>query len=149
MLDQMVTGAPFVVLLAVVIVAGIALFASWKQRQASTGLETFLGGDIIMSARDANLAENTADSSVRGNGILALSPTELAFRDWDGHSLRIPLSSIEEIEGTRLTMAGKPMRPLLKVRFADGRSERQTAGWLVADAGNWAQKIDELRPKQA
>lgn len=149
MLDQMVTGAPFVVLLALVVVGGIALFVSWKQRRAGADLGKLLGTDIIMSARDANLAENTADRNVRGNGMLALSPSELAFRDWDGHSLRIPLPSIEEIEGTRLTMGGKPMRPLLKVRFADDQGEHQTVGWLVADAESWVSRIEELRMERS
>ncbi len=145
MLDQMATGFPFVIVLAIVLVGGVAIFASWKQRRASASLMAQLGGSILMSVRDANLAENSADPAVRGNGILALSPRELAFRDWDGNSLRIPLLAMDGIEGTRLTMGGKLMRPLLKVRFTDDQGRHQTAGWLVAEAETWAQKIEELR----
>ncbi len=148
-MEEVFTSIPFLAVVAVVMVGAVSVTTAVMRRRTSIRLMAeYNPGDILLSAEDVNLAEHsTPGARSTGNGTLLLTPEELAFRNWDGQSMKVPLRAILRIEGTQLTMRGRNMRPLLRVYFTGAEGEEERAAWLLQGAEKWVQRIELVRSR--
>lgn len=104
------------------------------------------GAEVILSANGANcLAFPDEKITIRGNGLLVLTSTELHFVMWASEKrLRIPISDIRVVDTVR-KFAGRLGRlPLLHIEFLREGKYFESA-WAVADAKNWVEHIQMLK----
>ncbi len=146
-MEEIFAPMPYVILAALLIVGAVYLSIARTRRRASARLMAgYDPSDVILAAEDVNLVEHTTPGArATGNGTLILTREEMAFRNWDGQSMRIPLRAVQRLEGAQLTMRGKNMRPLLRVYFTEDTGAEERAAWLLQGAQEWAREIERAR----
>ncbi len=83
---------------------------------------------------------------VRGNGVLALTPSELWFRRYaGGFELSIPLRDVRSVELAPSHLGKRILgRRLLRVRFSRAGTE-DTIAWLVPEPRHWLKRLQSAR----
>ncbi len=110
--------------------------------------ERYPGGEVLLAEPLANCfgLESLGRFQVRGNGVLALTPSELWFRRYAGNfELTIPLREVRAVELVPSHLGKRILgRPLLRVRFSRAGTEDSIA-WLVPEPRQWLERLPSAR----
>jgi hypothetical protein len=125
---------------------GLLLWLRTARRRALAEAESYLAARTVLM-RDGACSfgrESHGVTQIRGNGILALTDTELWFRMLlPARTTTVPVSAITAIETPRSHLGKGTIRPLLKVRFTTDHGEDAIA-WSVANLDRWIAKLEQL-----
>ncbi|MEK7468515.1 MAG: hypothetical protein AAB074_13980 [Planctomycetota bacterium] len=135
-----------------VVVAGLLALAAFIvhcARGAEKRFQALLKGEsLLFRANGANFSGRTSQKArMRGNGILALTPTRLFFVMWAPRvTLELPLSNVSgaRVESSFLGRTG----PALVVDFEDRAGTRDSCGWVTAQAEALAPRIVGMAGKR-
>ena len=110
--------------------------------------ERYPGGEVLLADPVANCfgLESLGRFQVRGNGVLALTPSELWFRRYAGNfELSIPLREVRAVELAPSHLGKRILgRQLLRVRFSRAGTE-DTIAWLVPEPRQWLERLQSAR----
>lgn len=106
---------------------------------------------VLLADTGANFfgVESRGSGQIRGNGVLALTASELWFSLLAPETeLTIPLAAITAVELVPSHL-GKAVagRRLVLVRYTD-RGAADAAAWLVADPDAWLRAIERARGRE-
>ena len=146
---------PYIIIAIVVVVlallAMLMLIARWLRRMAHRGTQAvqdrYAGRTIHHLDSGANFfgQQSLGVSQVRGNGTLALTDGELYFLRWAPQKeFIVPLRDIESVEIVKSFLGKSKFRPLLKINFRNAEGASDAMAWLVADAYNLKEQLEEL-----
>ncbi len=106
----------------------------------------FPNARLIVPSANFYGQESKGKMQMRGNGILALTDTELYFEQLvPRREYRIPLSAVQGIETPSSYLGKTNFRPLLKVVFQNDAGQTDSMGWLVPDVEGARQAIEAAR----
>lgn len=120
------------------------LFRVILPRRAREIEESVRANGAVRSTRRANFLGRASSRYVRlrGNGVLALLPDELAFfMFYPRRVFRVPLEGMERIEHPRSFLGRVAPRKLLVIHYQDASGRADAAGFVVPDPGEWADTI--------
>jgi hypothetical protein len=129
--------------LALVATIGFVLFiVARAARAAERRFVALLRGESsLRRSNAANFSGRVSQGAkLRGNGILALTPTRLLFVMWAPRiDLELPLS---HVRGARAESAflGR-VAPTLVVEFEDRAGAKDEAGWVTREVGAWVEAV--------
>ena len=110
--------------------------------------ERYPDGEVLLADPLANCfgLESLGRLQVRGNGVLALTPSELWFRRYAGDfELSIPLREVRSVELVPSHLGKRILgRQLLRVRFSRAGTE-DTIAWLVPEPWQWLERLQAAR----
>ncbi len=132
--------------LVVLALVALVVLVSRAARAARGRLAAVLRGEpILRMAGGANYSGKESDKvRLRGNGILALSPTRLIFVMWAPKvTLELPLSHVTAARA-EAAFQGR-VAPTLVVTFRNRAEAVETCGWAVGDAEGWAARVEAAR----
>jgi len=108
-------------------------------------------GPVLRSAAATSLGlESQGSAPERGTGTLVLTAAEVAFAQWQPDRLvRIPRTSISEVDTTR-THLGKTMSSdLLRIRWTDAAGNGDdTVAFFVRDVDPWLTDLGGRRVEE-
>ena len=142
MVLAIVFGVIALVLIAFAVTALVLRrMATSRLSEAKRALE---GQQVLEMTQRANCFGRQSQSmaQLRGNGILALTATELSFfMLYPKRDHRVGLSTVERVE-TSMWFKGKSVgKELLVVEFGDGRGGQDAFGYWVPDAPTWVEAV--------
>ena len=135
---------------AIILVAGIRIVIRGARRaldSAEADAQSELRGEtpeLVDAMANSFGVQSAGAAQVRGNGTLALTSTELVFvQAIPRKTIRIPRTSITEVDEVRSHLGKTKGTPLLRVGFTDAQGRNDAVAWAVRDLGAW---IAALRP---
>jgi hypothetical protein len=135
----------FALALTVAIVAiGRAVHRSGLRRLDASGFPALRRSD----ARSLGITSLGA-GQIRGNGVLALGPSELLFlQAIPRRELRVRLEDVRAVETTRRHLGKSVGSELLRVTWISAGAE-DSAAWEVRDLAGWLAALDSARGSAA
>lgn len=135
-----------------ILVAGLLALVAFIvhcARGAEKRFQALLKGEaLLFRANGANFSGRASQKArLRGNGILALTPSRLFFVMWAPKlTLELPLSNVS---GARLETAflGRT-GPALVVDFEDRAGTKDSCGWVTPQAEALVPRVAELAGKR-
>jgi hypothetical protein len=110
--------------------------------------ERYPSGEVLLAAPTANCfgLESLGRLQVRGNGVLALTSSELWFRRYAGDfELSIPLRDVRAVELAPSHLGKRILgRELLRVRFSRAGTE-DTVAWLMPEPRQWLERLQAMK----
>ena len=149
---------PVWLIVLIAVLFGVAIFVvlailvtRLSRKSARRWAEENPDKEILLSANGANcLAFPGEKITLRGNGLLVLTPEELHFRMWAPEKiLELPLQNIVSADLVK-SFAGRRGRfPLLHITFHGGDGRIMETAWSVVAPKDWARRINELKGRES
>ncbi len=119
----------------------LAKIARTRQEEVLAMLED---ETLLAATRHANCfgLESLGMTQTRGNGILALTQTRLAFGMLvPRRFILVPLERIQNVESVRWHLGKGRLKPLVKVTFLTENNKVDSVAWLLGDTSRWIEQI--------
>jgi len=130
-----------------ILVGVVLLIKAIEHRRVQEVRQLLSGQQILLLDSSANLMgqESLGVAAVHGNGILALTRSQLYFLMWlPKRETKVRTAGITAVETPRSYMGRSRLKPLLKVVFTNERGQADSAAWLVKDLEAWQDALKSV-----
>jgi hypothetical protein len=138
----------WILLATLAVSAVIAILVVRRNRTRADRRLAEVPGPVLRSTAASSLGrESQGDSRERGTGTLVLTAGEVAFAQWHPDRLvRIPRSSIREVDTTRMHLGKTMNNDLLRIRWTPADAEGpDTIALFVRDLDPWLADLGGTR----
>lgn len=143
-----IVAGSFLIVLVPVFVFGVFLRRRYIQLRDSIN-QRWKPSSILMSNANFFGQESIGVKQVRGNGVIALTNSELYFEMlMPKKSWTIPVTAIQAIENPTSHLGKMRGGPLLKVVFQNQQGAIDSMAWQMHDVATWTKTIQEMIQKK-